>query len=57
MRNVMSSDSCKIGDHGKISGWNKTHLKSCIGEIIGFYSTLNNQETSYIHEYLMKKWV
>ena len=39
-----------------IPGWYKTHLTGCIGEIIAFHKTLNDQETSYIHEYLMKKW-
>ena len=28
----------------------------CIGEIIGFYRSLTDKETSYIHKYLMKKW-
>ena len=45
-----------MGDLGKILGWNETHLTGCIGEIIGLHRTPNNQETSYIHEYLMKKW-
>ena len=49
--NVKGSDWCKIGDLGKIPGWNKTHLAGCIGEIIGLYKTLNVRETSYIHEY------
>ena len=39
-----------------MSGLKKTHLTGCIGEIITFYETLNDQETLYIHEYLMKKW-
>ena len=26
-----------------------------IGEIIGFYRSLTDKETSYIHEHLMKK--
>ena len=55
-RNVKGSGHCYIGDFGKIPGWYKTHLTGCIGEIIGLYKTLNDQETSYIHEYLMKKW-
>ena len=57
MGNIKGSDYCYIGDLGKIPGWNKTHLTGCIGEILGFYRTLNNQETSYIHEYLIKNWV
>ena len=39
-----------------MSGLKKTHLTGCIGEIITFYETLNDQETLYTHEYLMKKW-
>ena len=57
MGNLKGSDSCKTGDLGKIPGWNKTHLTGCIGEIVGLYKTLNDQETSYIHKYLIKKWV
>ena len=54
-RNVKGSDYCYIGDFGIIPGWYKTHLTGCIGEILAFYKTLNDQETSYIHRYLMKK--
>ena len=56
MRNVKGSDFCKIGDLGKIPAWHKTHLTGCIGEIIGFPRTLEDEEILYIHEYLMKKW-
>ena len=52
---VRGSDYCYIGGLGKINHWQKTHLTGCIGEIIGFYSTLNNQQILYIHEYLMRK--
>ena len=38
-------------------GWIKTYLTGCIDEIIALYEALNDQETSYIHEYLMKRWV
>ena len=31
-------------------------LIGCFGEIVGFHKTLNDQETLYIREYLMKKW-
>ena len=55
--NIKGSEHCYRGDLGKIPGWSETHLTGCISEIIGFYRTLNDQETSYIHEYLMKKWV
>ena len=34
----------------------KTHLTGCIGEIIGFHRRLRDKETSYIHQYLMRKW-
>ena len=54
--NVKDSDSCYIGNLGKILVWNKTHLTGCIGEIITLYKTLKNQETLYIHEYLMRMW-
>ena len=55
-RNLKCSDYCYTGDFGIIPGWKKTHLTGCIGEIIAFYRTLNDQETSYIQEYLMRKW-
>ena len=54
--NIKASDHCYIGDIGKIPGWHKTYLTSCIGEIIGFRRRLNEQQISYIHEYLMRKW-
>ena len=44
------------GSDRKIPGWNKTHLTSCIGEIIGFHKRLTDDEILYIHEYLMRKW-
>ena len=48
----MGSEYCYIGDFGIIPGLRKT---GCIGKIIALYKTPNDQETSYIHEYLMKK--
>ena len=54
--NIKGSDHCYIGDLGKIPGWNKTHLTGRIGEIIGFQRILMDDETSYIHQYLMTKW-
>ena len=54
--NIKGSDHCFVGDLGKIPGWSKTHLTGCIGEIIGFYRSLTDEETSYIHQYLMTKW-
>ena len=51
--NVKGTDHCIIGDIGKSTG--KSHLMGSIGEIIGFYRSLTDKETSYIHEYLMKK--
>ena len=65
MGNVKGTDHCYIGNytiitHSKfssiISRWFKTHLTVCIGEIIGFYRSLTDKETSYIHQYLMRKW-
>ena len=55
MGNIKGSDHCLIGDLGKIPGWSKTHLTGCIGEIIGFQRSLTDEETSYIHQYLMTK--
>ena len=52
--NAKGSDHCIIGDLG--IGWGKSHLIGCIGEIIGFYSSLMDTETSHIHKYLMNKW-
>ena len=63
--NVKGSDHCCIGNYliiphsqfsSIISRWFKTHLTGCIGEIIGFYRSLTEIETSYIHKRLMKKW-
>ena len=54
--NVKGSNYCYIGDFGIILGLKKTHLTGCIGAIIAFYKTLDDQKTSHIHEYLMKKW-
>ena len=52
--NVKGSDHCFIGDIGIVPG--NTYLTGCIGEIIGFYRSLTDTETLYIHQYLMKKW-
>ena len=54
--NIKGSDHCYIGDLCKIPGWSKTHLTGCIGEIIGFHSSLKDDKILYIHKYLMKKW-
>ena len=51
--NAKGTDHCIIGDLGTPSG--NSHLIGCIGEIIGFYRSLTDKETSYIHQYLMKK--
>ena len=55
--NIERSDHCFIGGLGKITGCSKTHLTGCIGEIIGFPRILTDKETSYIQQYLIKKWV
>ena len=52
--NVKGSDHCFIGDLGLLP--TNTYLTGCIGEIIGFYRSLTDKETSYIHKHLMKKW-
>ena len=57
MGNIKGTNHCLIGDLGNISSWSKMHLTGCIGEVIGFYRSLMDKETSYIHKYLIKKWV
>ena len=52
--NVKGSDHCFIGDLGLLPS--NTYLIGCIGEIIGFYRSLTDKETLYIHQYLMRKW-
>ena len=54
MGNAKGYDHCFIGNLGIRFG--KSHLIGCIGEIIGFYRSLTDKETSHIHKYLMKKW-
>ena len=56
MGNIKGSDHCYNGDLGKIPGWNETHLTGCIGEILGFHRTLNDQQILYIYKYLIRKW-
>ena len=50
------SDYSFIGDLGRLNGSYKTYLSGCIGEIIGFHSSLTDTETSHIHKYWMTKW-
>ena len=50
------SDYSFIGDLGRLNDSYNTYLSGCIGEIIGFHWSLTDTETSYIHQYLMKKW-
>ena len=45
-----------IGDLGRLNDSYKTYLSGCIGEIIAIYSSLTDEKTSHIHNYLMKKW-
>ena len=52
--NSKGTGRCIIGDLGTTFG--TSYLIGCIGEIIGFYRSLTDKETSYIHQYLMKKW-
>ena len=54
MGNAKGYNHCFIGDLGIRFG--KSHLIGCIEEIIGFYRSLTDTETSNIHKYLMKKW-
>ena len=52
--NVRGFDHCIIGNiHTPPEN---AHLTGCISEIIGFYRSLTDTETSYIHQYLMNKW-
>ena len=51
---VKGSDHCFVGDLGLMPS--NTYLTGSIGEIIGFYKSLTDEETSHIHKYLMKKW-
>ena len=52
--NTKGIDYCIIGNINTPS--DNTHLIGCIGEIICFYRSLTDTETSNIHKYLMKKW-
>ena len=52
--NAKGTDHCIIGDLGP--KFLKSHLIGCLGEIIGFYRSLTDKETSHTHKYLMKKW-
>ena len=53
--NFKGTDHCIIGYIGTPSD-NNSHLIGCIGEIVCFYRCLTDTETSYIHQYLMRKW-
>ena len=52
--NAKGTNHCIIGNTGTTVG--KSHLIGCIGEIICFYRSLTDKETSHIHQYLIKKW-
>ena len=52
--NTKGTDHCIIGNIGIPS--DNSHLIGCIGEIFGFYKSLTDKETSYIHKHLMKQW-
>ena len=52
--NTKGTDHCIIGNINTPS--DTSHLIGCIGEIIGFYRSLTDTETLYIHKYLMNKW-
>ena len=52
--NAKGTDHCIIGNLGATFG--KSHLIGCIWEIIGFYRSLTDKETLYIHQYLIKRW-
>ena len=48
------TNHCIVGDIGKTII--KSHLIGWIEEIIGFYRSLTDKETLYIHQYLTRKW-
>ena len=50
------SDYSFIGDLGRLNDSYNTYFSGCIGEIIGFQTSLTDTETSHIHNYLIKKW-
>ena len=50
------SDYSFIGDLGRLNDSYNTYLSGCIGEIIGFHTSLTDDHTSHIHKYFMKKW-
>ena len=52
--NTKGTDHCIIGNIG--TSLDNSYLIGCIGEIIGFYRSLTDTETLYIHKYLMRKW-
>ena len=52
--NAKGTDHCIISDLGP--KFVKSYLIGYIGEIIGFYRSLTDKETSHICKYLMKKW-
>ena len=47
--NFEGYDHCYIGNLGRAPVWYKTQLTGCIGEIIGLYRTLKDEEILYIH--------
>ena len=56
LRDAKGSDYSFIGDLGRLNDSYNTYLSGCIGEIIGFYRSLTDTETSHIHKYMMIKW-
>ena len=52
--NTKGTNHCIIGDFNTSSG--NSHLIGCIGEIIGLYRSLTEEETSHTYKYLIKKW-
>ena len=50
------SDYSFIGNLGRLNDSYNTYLSGCIGEIVGFHRSLTDTETSYIHQYLTRKW-
>ena len=46
--NTKGYDHCFIGDLGIMPS--NTYLTGCIGEIVGFYRSLTDEETSHIFD-------
>ena len=53
-RDAKGSNYSFIGNLSWLNGSYKTYLSGCIGEIIAIYSSLTDEKSSHIHNYLIK---